>query len=857
MTAAEDLAQEVLATPWFAELLQRITVQGIFQDLSTIEVTETFDEINWNAALRGASALTGASSEAAQDAALRVAQGCLAASDSNGAQRTAAAVLLERLGNGPALTLASERQLIQPEAWEQAPAPLRLDVIRRRLELGIPTAAGVTIAANPFQRRFWTAATAADWLSVSAPTSAGKSFIVKRWFDERLASGRPFQGAYLVPTRALIDEVSAELKEHLGPRVPVFSIPWDDEIGEHPQEIYVVTQERLHLLQMRFPKFKPDLLFIDEAQKFADGQRGVLLQRVLDESVRRNPGIQVLFASPLSQNPGILLDGAPHDAAIEALVSETITVNQNVLWVDEAGHDTKVWKVQLVTGETTTLLGTVRLIARPTSQRKRLSLVAAALGGSAGGNLVYVNGAADAEHVARDIAATLESTVDLSEHPQILALQDLVRRTVHPQYGLVETLARGVGFHYGNMPLLIRAEIEQLFRDGVLRYLVCTSTLLEGVNLPCRNLFARGPQRGRNRPMTPADFWNLAGRAGRWGKEFQGNIICIDASDTERWPSAPRRRVRQPLSRATDAVVRDVAPLVAYARAGTPLELARQDPLLEAVFSFLAARDADDVPLSSLPGLQRLSDDDATALHDAVSAAMSAVEIPSHIFQRHPGISPVSMQRLLAYFAGKAQPTSLLLLPPESTKAADSYVSALARCVKLLGAPFGTAGRTWMLAILIAQWMRGMPLAALINQRIAHFRKTEDPPKIAKHIRDTMADVEEYGRFQAPKYLGCYADLLRFHLESSGRGELAEAQPDVVKLLELGVSSDTETSLMTLGLSRMSAVELAKQVIPDDLSRNDTLAWLTGRDLDQLDLPTLVRREIDEMLRSVLPTDPA
>ena len=32
--------------------------------------------------------------------------------------------------------------------------------------------------------------------------------------------------------------------------------------------------------------------------------------------------------------------------------------------------------------------------------------------------------------------------------------------------------------------------------------------------------------------MTEIDFWNLAGRAGRQGKEFQGNIICIDTEHT-------------------------------------------------------------------------------------------------------------------------------------------------------------------------------------------------------------------------------------------------------------------------------------------------------------------------------------
>lgn len=443
--------------------------------------------------------------------------------------------------------------------WTAAPAPLQLDVIRRRLELFIPVADGTSIASNPFQRRFWSLASNARWLSVSAPTSAGKSYIVKRWFDELLADGAASMcGVYLVPTRALIDEVSRDLQDHLPTAVSVFTIPWDEDIGKRPQEIHVVTQERLHLLQQRFPTFAADLLFIDEAQKFGDGQRGVLLQRVLDESLRRNPNIQVLFASPLSENPGVLLDGAPADAQKEELVSETITVNQNLLWADETSTDPKSWTVDLVDGETTTPLGTVKLVSRPTSELKRLALVAAAIGGTSGGNLVYVNGAADAEKAARLIADALGDTDDVSRDEGIVALCDLIRRTVHQQYSLIETLGRGVGFHYGNMPLLIRTEIERLFRDGILRYLVCTSTLLEGVNLPCRNLFARGPERGRGRPMTPADFWNLAGRAGRWGTEFQGNIICIDATDATRWPSPPRRRIRQPLSRATDAVLADI-----------------------------------------------------------------------------------------------------------------------------------------------------------------------------------------------------------------------------------------------------------------------------------------------------------
>src|SRR5262249_26179721 len=80
---------------------------------------------------------------------------------------------------------------------------------------------------------------------------------------------------------------------------------------------------------------------------------------------------------------------------------------------------------------------------------------------------------------------------------------------------------------------MVRQEIETAFWAGDLDYLVCTSTLLQGVNLPAKNRFVLNPTKGQNAPMDSADFWNLAGRAGRLRQEFQGNIFLIDY---EFWP---------------------------------------------------------------------------------------------------------------------------------------------------------------------------------------------------------------------------------------------------------------------------------------------------------------------------------
>jgi hypothetical protein len=61
---------------------------------------------------------------------------------------------------------------------------------------------------------------------------------------------------------------------------------------------------------------------------------------------------------------------------------------------------------------------------------------------------VYVKGAADAEDIARLLAAHFRE--DKSDHAELTALRDLAQKTIHEDYALAETVPFGVAFHYGN-----------------------------------------------------------------------------------------------------------------------------------------------------------------------------------------------------------------------------------------------------------------------------------------------------------------------------------------------------------------------------------------------------------------------
>ena len=113
------------------------------------------------------------------------------------------------------------------------------------------------------------------------------------------------------------------------------------------------------------------------------------------------------------------------------------------------------------------------------TDRDKLVFVPLILGNN-GQSLVYVLGPAQCEDIAFGLADALaaETTEYLTE------LSSFIADAVHPKYQLVSSVKSGVGFHYGRVPSLVRKEIEEAYSLGHLKYLVTTSTLLQGVKPP-------------------------------------------------------------------------------------------------------------------------------------------------------------------------------------------------------------------------------------------------------------------------------------------------------------------------------------------------------------------------------------
>lgn len=127
------------------------------------------------------------------------------------------------------------------------------------------------------------------------------------------------------------------------------------------------------------------------------------------------------------------------------------------------------------------------------------------------------------------MAKALAESLEPIERSEIQSLVDLVEVRLGPEHPLCQVLKRGVAYHHGSLPGEIRASIEEAISEGHLRFLVATTTLTEGVNLPVQSVIiaSQGSHsaEGYVEYITGSKLINAIGRAGRATKETEGIVV--------------------------------------------------------------------------------------------------------------------------------------------------------------------------------------------------------------------------------------------------------------------------------------------------------------------------------------------
>jgi hypothetical protein len=135
--------------------------------------------------------------------------------------RAAAEVVLARMGNFPGLAFLSS----VPGNPVRLPFPLAIEQLARRQANEIAVA-NDTICLTDFQAALWRDLVAGRPIGVSGPTSAGKSFVVQAYLRHRCKAGHNIRVVYVVPSRALISQVTDDIAGWAHPaHIPIISVP--------------------------------------------------------------------------------------------------------------------------------------------------------------------------------------------------------------------------------------------------------------------------------------------------------------------------------------------------------------------------------------------------------------------------------------------------------------------------------------------------------------------------------------------------------------------------------------------------------------------------------------------------------
>ena len=123
--------------------------------------------------------------------------------------------------------------------------------------------------------------------------------------------------------------------------------------------------------------------------------------------------------------------------------------------------------------------------------------------------------------------AVAEVRGDFEPSDILQAAIDWLSKNYSAQWGLVQSLKRGVGTHHGKLPRSVAQMLVRLFNHGHLDYLVCTSTLIEGVNTAARNVVV-ADNKISNRKYDFFTFNNIRGRSGRMWQHFVGHVYLFN-----------------------------------------------------------------------------------------------------------------------------------------------------------------------------------------------------------------------------------------------------------------------------------------------------------------------------------------
>ncbi|MBK8296861.1 MAG: helicase [Saprospiraceae bacterium] len=385
------------------------------------------------------------------------------------------------------------------------------------------------IKVHKFQKRILEKYTpgALNRYFLSASTSFGKTHIV---FE--IIKKMEYKNVVLIfPTIALLSEnlerlISSHNYQYFLNNYDIHTLSEVREFSE--KNLFIYTPERfLSFIENKTSDIKFDFAFIDEVYKIDN-------EYIIDEEVRENerdvayrlavfellqPHVDVLLAGPYidftQQND------PKYNSSFDRFCSENqieLMDYNNYEIVNKTYVDIKGSREYTVDDELTLDFSSNKKDTLLTETLKSVISIKQ-------NSIVYCYSKASVESYAKKLLASrLLSDHNNAEYSEFISH---IEENFNKDWTLIEALKQGIGIHHGLVPKYLQKEIVSLFNNGLLRVLISTTTITEGVNTSAKNLIVLHHKKG-NKELKKFDAKNIAGRAGRFLFHYSGRVIVLN-----------------------------------------------------------------------------------------------------------------------------------------------------------------------------------------------------------------------------------------------------------------------------------------------------------------------------------------
>lgn len=395
---------------------------------------------------------------------------------------------------------------------------------------------------------------------VQMPTSAGKTRATELVIRSALLSGRSRAALIVAPFKALCDEITGALKDsfagegvsvnHIGdvlePDMDVFAQLFGLQF-ERRKCVIVVTPEKLLYLMRQRPEITNqfDLVMFDEGHQFDTGARGVTYELLLTALAKvLPPGAQLVLISAVISNASEVASWLLGDSGAvladerlqtERTIAFASATSGRLIFYDAPGASSSFFVPRVLAPVALPLRGRERVTRYfpDLSSSRSIALYLALKLIDNGAVAVFCGKRDGAAAVLTDSVALYERGSPFNAPSAVCNAEELASLTglYVLNFGgdsyLTKAARLGIFAHHAGTPHGLRLAIEHAIREGLIRFVACTSTLAQGVNLPIRYLLISGVRQGA-KAIRRRDFRNLMGRAGRAGIHGEGTVIFAD-----------------------------------------------------------------------------------------------------------------------------------------------------------------------------------------------------------------------------------------------------------------------------------------------------------------------------------------